>query len=146
MKRLLVKAELVSLSKVLDFVRENAESAGFEQNSTSELLIACEEIVVNIVSYGYEPGKKGEIEIIFRYSTEESAVELTICDWGNPFDPLTVPPPDITKPIEEREPGGLGIHFVKSLMDKVSYRRERSSNILTLIKKNSAAAGEKTLL
>lgn len=146
MKRLLVKAELSNLSKVLDFVRENAEAAGFEQNSTSELLIACEEIIVNVISYGYEPGKKGEVEIVFRHSKEDSSIELTICDWGKPFDPLTVPAPDITRPIEEREPGGLGIHFVKSLMNKVSYRRERNGNVITLVKRKSAGDGEKTIL
>jgi anti-sigma regulatory factor (Ser/Thr protein kinase) len=40
--------------------------------------------------------------------------------------------PDTTARIEERQIGGLGIFFVKKLMDEVHYRREDDRNILTI--------------
>ena len=44
------------------------------------------------------------------------------------------PDPDITKPAEEREIGGLGIYIVKKSMDEVLYRYEDGQNILTIRK------------
>ena len=55
-------------------------------------------------------------------------------DKGKAFDPLLVCKPDITAPLSQRRPGGLGIHIVKKLMDSVSYRYEDGQNILTIEK------------
>jgi serine/threonine-protein kinase RsbW len=57
---------------------------------------------------------------------------IEIIDWGIPFDPLSVPEPDINVPIEDHTIGGLGIFFTKKVMDEVQYRRDGQSNILTL--------------
>ncbi len=54
------------------------------------------------------------------------------------FDPLEVPPPDLAKPLEEREIGGLGIHLVRSAMDAVKYRRSGNRNVLLLVKRTAA--------
>jgi anti-sigma regulatory factor (Ser/Thr protein kinase) len=53
-------------------------------------------------------------------------------DDGRPFDPLSVPPPDLEKPIAERMVGGLGIHFIRNIMTEVSYSRAAGHNRLML--------------
>ena len=58
---------------------------------------------------------------------------IEIIDSGIPFDVTATPDPDVTAGIQEREPGGLGIFFMKKMMDEVRYRRENDRNILTLI-------------
>ncbi len=58
-----------------------------------------------------------------------------ISDDGVAFDPLKVPPPDLTADLESRPIGGLGVHFVKTLMDEVAYRREGDRNVLTMRKR-----------
>jgi sigma-B regulation protein RsbU (phosphoserine phosphatase) len=42
--------------------------------------------------------------------------------------------PDITVSLEEREPGGPGIHLVRNMMDEVSYRRRTNKNVVILVK------------
>ncbi len=48
--------------------------------------------------------------------------------------PLEKETPDTDLPLEERQIGGLGIHLVRNLMDKVTYQRRIDKNRLTLVK------------
>jgi anti-sigma regulatory factor (Ser/Thr protein kinase) len=59
---------------------------------------------------------------------------VAIEDDGIPFNPLEKETPDTDLPLEERKIGGLGIHLVRNLMDKVSYQRRVDKNRLTLVK------------
>jgi anti-anti-sigma factor len=61
-------------------------------------------------------------------------VVLTVSDDGVPFDPLAVPSPDTSRPLEERTVGGLGIHLVRHLVDQMTYERRGDRNVLTLVK------------
>ena len=65
------------------------------------------------------------------------AGEVLLCveDSGPPFNPLQAPPPDLTLPMTERQPGGLGIHLVKQMMDRLDYGRAGAKNRLTLRKR-----------
>ena len=55
------------------------------------------------------------------------------------FDPTQVAPPDLRSTLKERKVGGMGIHFVRSLMDDVVYARADGKNCLHLRKKLPAA-------
>ena len=96
------------------------------------LRVALDEIVANVVAYGSAPrSATGTLDVWFRRNGP--MVEITVADDGAPFDPLARPAPDIDLPLEARQPGGLGIALVKSLMDHVSYMRT-TKNILTIRK------------
>jgi serine/threonine-protein kinase RsbW len=95
------------------------------------LRVALDEIVANIVAYGAGGVPEAAIDVWFQRSAD--AVEVTIADDGPPFDPLARPSPDTTLPLEARQPGGLGIALVRSLMDEVRYART-SRNVLTIRK------------
>lgn len=95
--------------------------------------LALEEIVSNIIFYGYEDDLEHEIKIDFRKENKEIIISIT--DDGKAFDMLSVDEfADTGKSAEDRKIGGLGIHFVKTLMDRVECRREGNKNILTLYK------------
>ena len=68
-------------------------------------------------------------------SVGDGVVMAEISDDGRAFDPLQVPPPDLDADLELRPIGGLGVHFMKTLMDEVAYRREGGRNILTMRKR-----------
>ena len=57
---------------------------------------------------------------------------IEIADDGIPFNILTRDEPDLDSGIEERSVGGLGIFFVRRLVQEIRYRREGGRNILTL--------------
>lgn len=102
----------------------------------NDLNVALDEVLTNIMSYGYAPDERAEI--LVRLTTTEGEIIAEIEDCGRPFDPLQVPPPDMSKPLRDRNVGGLGIHFIKSLMDDVSYQRIEERNVLRLSKRLKA--------
>jgi anti-sigma regulatory factor (Ser/Thr protein kinase) len=99
--------------------------------ATSNLMnLALDEILSNIVKYAYEVPETGTIEVELEYSNNK--LTASIEDRGVAFDPFereTVIP---TGPLESREEGGLGIVFVKTLLDSVAYERIDGRNRVTL--------------
>ena len=92
-----------------------------------QLLVAADEILTNVASYAYPPDAPGELQA--------GTLSLTFADRGLPYDPLSAPPPDLTRPLAERAPGGLGLFIVRKTMDAVAYRRDGDRNLLTLTKR-----------
>jgi anti-sigma regulatory factor (Ser/Thr protein kinase) len=95
--------------------------------------LALEEIVTNVIRHGWKDRDD-------QYITVEVAVGLTeltarVEDDSPPFDPLQLPPPDVTAPLEQRRPGGLGIHLSKKLLDGLHYSRVDGRNRLELRKR-----------
>ena len=95
------------------------------------LNLALEEVVSNIIRHGYGGREDGEVSLAIHLAPE--AVVVTVEDDGVPFNPLELPDPDLTVPLEEREVGGLGVYLVRQLMHEVSYRAEGGRNILRMM-------------
>ena len=131
-KTLKLEAKVQSLEQVLGFIGQNLEEAGASVRTVNQILIAAEEIFVNIASYAYGQ-ETGSAEI--RMTVEDGSAGIEFRDSGTPFDPLAKADPDVTLPAEERQIGGLGIFMVKKSMDDVQYRYEGGENILTIRKK-----------
>ena len=126
-------AKLGSLYESMSFVSSCARELGFSNERISEIELALEEILVNIFNYAYkECDLDGNVEITCKLADAQSFV-IEIADSGVPFDILAVCEPDLTAEIDKRPIGGLGIFFVKRLMDDVQYRRDAGKNILTFI-------------
>jgi len=100
------------------------------------LLVSIEEILTNIIKYGFDEEGVHPIHITFRHINEK--VEMEFEDRGREFNPLEISEPDLDTPIENRQLGGLGIHLVKKMMDEAKYRREGDRNILMLRKSKTS--------
>ena len=101
--------------------------------AANALYVSIDEAVSNAIAHGYPDGGRGEIGV--RLRRRPDSVVLEIEDDGAPFDPLQMPAPDLTLPLEQRPIGGLGIHLIRNLMDEVSYARREGRNVLKLVKK-----------
>lgn len=128
---IVVLAHLNSLQKSVAFVSSFTGKLGFNRRRLSEIELCVEEILVNIFNYAYS-GEPGEVEISCS-SGPEGTLTIKIVDSGIPFNILSSNDPDISLNIDERHIGGLGIYFVKQLMDRVEYSRENNKNVLLLI-------------
>lgn len=102
------------------------------------LLVSIEEILTNIIKYGFDEQGVHPIHITFRLVLEN--VEMEFEDRGREFNPLEVDEPNLETAIEDRQLGGLGIHLVKKMVDVAEYRREGDRNILLLRKSKSSPA------
>ncbi len=103
---------------------------GFSDELVHDLSLVCEEVLVNIVHYGYE-GDKSEREIKVGLSVDHRReVRLEIRDDAVAFDPLAAEERDA----DDERPGGWGIPMLKTLTDHVEYAREGSENVLTVLR------------
>ena len=94
--------------------------------------LAIEELVTNCIKYGYDDKNEHVIEIELKLSAGEEV--LTVTDDGHPFNPLELPAPDTNLPVEDRPIGGLGIHLLRKMSDRMDYARTDGKNRLTLRK------------
>lgn len=116
---------------------EFLSKSGCNERQIITLLIAIEEIFINIASYAYgESGGPAEIELNSA-QTASGAIEITVRfeDGGVPFDPVAYSESkDVKNQVPSLVPGGLGIHLVKSSMDNLCYKRQGAKNVLTIRK------------
>ena len=94
--------------------------------------LAIEELVTNCIKYGYDDSVEHIIEIELKLCAGE--LLLTVTDDGHPFNPLELPAPDTHLPLEDRPIGGLGIHLLRKMSDRMDYARTDGKNRLTLRK------------
>ncbi len=139
MSSLRIAAELENLKEIRRFVREAAMALGADAAAVSDAVRAVDEAASNIIFHGYrcEPGII-EIDVL----RERDTLVVRLRDEAPPFDPTQVPIPDVTLSLEERPPGGLGIYFMRKVMDEVRHRsRPEGGNELTLVRR---AIGKRT--
>ena len=134
-------AEISKLHPILKWVREQLAQSDFDSKVIGKIELACEEAIVNIIQHAYAGGS-GEIEIEV-VVVPKNRVEITLKDQGPAFDPLKNDEIDPTQDIDERDIGGLGIHFIRQCMDEIHYRRESNRNILILIKNDPTHSSRK---
>lgn len=126
-------ADLQDIERLNRMVRQFGELHDVPGRTLYAMNLAIDELVTNVVLYGYDDARGQEIAVQIEGAPGE--LRATITDGGRQFDPLTVPRPDLDVPLEKRALGGLGIHLVRSLMDRVDYARVDGKNVLTVKKR-----------
>ena len=131
MEQIKIPARVDCLDALLDFVDGRMSDAGIDVRQQSKVLVAAEEIFINIASYAYHPGE-GNVVVRAKVETERFVIEFRDC--GKPFNPLEAKVPDLNVAARDRLIGGLGIYMVKKLMDGIFYDYLVGKNVLTIIK------------
>ncbi len=125
-----VPATLEHLPRLVEAASDCAREQNLPAERIADVELAVEETVANVCHYAYGD-ERGEMSLSCAISDRGFVIE--VADSGRPFDLFTVPPPDLTQDIMEREPGGLGVFLIRKVMDRVEYRREGGRNVLTLL-------------
>jgi len=123
---------LDEMTNVLMALEEFSDSAGLDIRTAQAAEMALDELLTNIVSYGYLDSEQHRIAVDM--CVEEGALRILVADDGIPFNPFEQDEPDMDAPISQRELGGMGIHLVKKFMDEYSYQRLEERNVVTLLK------------
>ena len=111
----------------------------FEENNISSIsmpmTLILEELYTNTITHGASDGRDIFIEV--NLGIDKNELVMTYKDNGIPFNVLELPDPDLTASIENREVGGLGVYYVKTLTDSVEYEYLEKQNVLKMKKKLS---------
>lgn len=124
---------MTNLERVSEFVLEMARQLRLSEKDTDHVQMAVDEAVTNVMEHAYRGRGDGRIEIDCGVSGRELRIEIR--DRGDPFNPNTIQEPNIHSPLSERAIGGLGVFFMRKLMDRVEFSRDRRGNITRMTKK-----------
>ncbi len=93
------------------------------------LALIVEELVTNIVKYGYAGADAGPLKLTVRI--DDGRVVGTLIDAGAPFDPTAMEAPDVEADMDDRRIGGLGVHLVRTMSEDFTYRRDDGHNVVS---------------
>ncbi len=124
--------ELSASSEVLSPFRKEFRGIlgqeGWEKKTTEEILLCVDEALTNIIRHAYQ-GNPGKMTVLVQVNHDK--VEIVMEDQGKKFDPTQVPSPELPR----EKPGGLGVHFIRTIMDQMIYDAHYlQGNRLRLIK------------
>lgn len=133
---LTVKNDLAELARVSSAVAEFGQRHALPAAVLFDLHLALDEILTNVISYGYDDNREHEIvvRVTLPAVSPPRHIELEVRDDGLPFNPLDAAQPDVSAPVAERPIGGLGIYLVRRVMDDLEYRRQQGKNVLVMRK------------
>ncbi len=131
--KLTLANKLEELEKIVAAVETLSERWELPSRLGMEMNLCLEELFTNIVFYAFEKETEHLLVIEFERSAP-GQIRIRIIDDGRPFNLLEKDISDLDTPLEQRKIGGLGIHFVKEMMDKVEYERAGDKNVVLLTK------------
>jgi sigma-B regulation protein RsbU (phosphoserine phosphatase) len=95
------------------------------------ILLSVDELLSNVILHGYKDSNLHSLQVRICYKNQ--TIIISIVDDGIPFNPLSFSPPSLSNSLENREVGGLGIHFVKTFTRTMRYRRNKGLNYIWLL-------------
>jgi len=131
---LVVSSDLDALPQVIDFVRQASQDAGLSDDAVFACELATDEACTNIIDHAYGGRSDGDIRVCCW--VQDGAFIVQFHDRGVAFDPSEVGEPQLGDDLAKRPLGGLGMHFMRSLMDEVHFEFNPSEgNLLTMSKR-----------
>ena len=125
-----VETSVAELERISAAVKAFGEQQNWPANLIFKVNLVLEELGINIMKNGYDDGLH-DFEIVL--TSEPDTLKVEVIDDGRPFDPLKdAPIPDLESSLDDRPVGGLGIYLVRSMVDRMHYRRTGDQNRLTL--------------
>jgi anti-sigma regulatory factor (Ser/Thr protein kinase) len=139
-RRLTVRARIEQLSQIVDFVSQAAADTGFNADEIFHIQMAVDEACTNVVEHAYGGSGRGDIGVTCLIDPARG-LRIEIRDRGKPFNPNSVPIPNSIQgasDVDQLGAGGLGIYFMRKLMDLVEFHfDDRQGNLLVMEKRRS---------
>ncbi len=137
---LTISSDFGQLERVRAFIRDFCRRAGAGtpgDDRICDVELAATEVLTNIIRHAYRGEGRGDIHIRLRLEDGPRLV-LTIYDWGGPFDPARVPPPNF----DGSRSGGFGLYIIGQLVDELEFSRDPDGRNRTRLKMNLAPKNE----
>ena len=128
---IVIRNSIAELANLRDGLERIGAELGVPGKPLMQLQVALDEIASNVIKYGWPDG--GNHKLCVRISGQQDRIEVEIVDDGREFDPRQAPPSE-PQPAGRRQPGGLGIHLIKQLVDRLEYKRVGGRNRTVMTK------------
>jgi sigma-B regulation protein RsbU (phosphoserine phosphatase) len=126
-----IPARAARLRDVRHAVRRFLEDVGYDGTQVPDIVLIIDEACQNIIRHGYGGDSDQWIEIAV--ALEETGLVILLRDFAYPVNEAEIEPRDL----DDVRPGGLGVHFMREIMDEISYLPQEGDygNILRMVKR-----------
>lgn len=125
-------AEPEALSAFRSFIARICEPRRIASEVIFELQLACDEAATNVIRHGYAGMNPGSLMLEIRPAAER--VTLVLSDFGHPFEPVDLPPPDVQALLRGESTTGFGLFFIYATMTQINYYSDEQGNHLVMVK------------
>lgn len=133
-RSLTVPGSFEYLATIADFIAEAGRDAGSDQDTIFHVQMAVDEACSNVIEHAYQGQDQGEITL--KCDCDGKEWVIAIYDTGRAFDPTSVPEPNLNSNVDDIKTGGLGLYFMRQLMDEVEFSfDEKRGNKLRMVKR-----------
>lgn len=133
-RNLTIPGRFEFLATIADFIAKAGRDAGFDKDLIFHVQMAVDEACSNVIEHAYQGQDEGEITLSCDCKDREWVI--AIHDTGCSFDPDTVPDPNLSANLDDIKTGGLGLFFIRQLMDEVEFTfDEQDGNRLRMVKR-----------
>ncbi len=122
-----IPSDLGSLVRAREFVETAAKSCGFTDSDVYQLSLAVDEACSNLIRHAYKNAVDGLITL--RAAQIDDGIVFSILDRAQSFNPLEVAQPDMQEYFKSFRHGGLGVHLMRRIMDKIEYFPSNSGQV-----------------
>lgn len=130
--RIELSNKLDELPNVVTALEAFSVDAHMDKAATQAAELALDELLTNIISYGYPDADRHKIFV--ELSVDRDTLKIVVSDDGIAFNLFEQQEPDQMSSIDQQKLGGFGIHLVKKFMDEYFYQRQDGCNVITLLK------------
>ena len=120
--------DVLSLRPTRQALRQKIADSDFSYR-LNDILLATDEALQNCITHAFAPNIQGDTEgeIFISLEIGESVI-ICIEDTAPPIDIATIK----SRELDDVRPGGLGVHFIKSLTDEVTWSLKNGRNCMEL--------------
>lgn len=116
----LVPSDPKFLAIIRETVRRIADMAGFEETHAERICLAVDEACANIIRHSYKHVK--DRKMLFQCDFDDRELRFRLRDFGRKATPEELKPRDL----KDIRPGGLGLHFIREIMDVVHFNTDHA--------------------
>jgi len=95
---------------------------GWDESECNAIVLAINEALANVITHAYHNRTDGLMELECRESAD--GLEIALLDNGDAPDRSRI----CAREIGGDQPGGLGTHIIRNVMDEVSYQNSPAGN------------------
>jgi serine/threonine-protein kinase RsbW len=124
--------EIVSLEQVFNFLDEFFTLEAIEKRDSLAISLVVEELFTSLVKYNTAAANP----IVVGLKRDGRVVNLELVDRDvDRFDPSTLPEVNVDAPMSERQLGGLGLHLVRAIVDRITFEYQDRVMRIHVVKK-----------
>lgn len=130
---LTIRCDPTALVEVRKRVRTVAEGIGFAEKDVSNIMLAVDEAIANVIRHGYGGPCEEPIAIRIEQASMDgsAAIQVTIRDYGRQVPPERI----VGRSLDDVRPGGLGVHIIRTVMDEAVYSAAEDRGMRLVMKK-----------